>query len=132
MPSVVARDTIRQFEKRFGREPEWLVTAPGRVNLIGEHTDYNHGFVLPMAIERQTIIAAGRAARPTGSQMSAYSHNLDKQEEFVADAAHLQARDSWTDYIKGVVAEFVEHGLVVPAIDLVRQFRYTDGLWFIK
>ena len=51
----VVRETFRQ---RFGGDPEWVVAAPGRVNLIGEHTDHNGGFVLPMAIDRQTLIAA--------------------------------------------------------------------------
>ena len=40
-----------EFVRRFGRPPRWVVAAPGRVNLIGEHTDYNDGFVLPMAID---------------------------------------------------------------------------------
>ena len=50
----------QQFAKAHGRPPRWIVAAPGRVNLIGEHTDYNDGFVLPMAIERYTVIAADR------------------------------------------------------------------------
>src|SRR5512134_4187049 len=50
------------FTKCFGRAPRFLAAAPGRVNLIGEHTDYNEGFVLPMAIERYTLLAADRNA----------------------------------------------------------------------
>ena len=46
------------FADRCGRSPRWIASAPGRVNLIGEHTDYNDGFVLPMAIEGRTAIAA--------------------------------------------------------------------------
>ena len=45
-----------EFGRRFGRPPRWVVAAPGRVNLIGEHTDYNDGFVLPMAIDRHVVI----------------------------------------------------------------------------
>ncbi|MFN5903282.1 MAG: galactokinase family protein, partial [Novosphingobium sp.] len=48
------------FHKHFGAAPEVIARAPGRVNLIGEHTDYNDGFVLPCAISRQTIVAARR------------------------------------------------------------------------
>ena len=47
-----------EFQKHYGRPPRWIVAAPGRVNVIGEHTDYNDGFVLPMAIERYAIMAA--------------------------------------------------------------------------
>ena len=54
-----------EFQKIYGRQPRWIVAAPGRVNLIGEHTDYNDGFVLPMAIERYTVIAADRPAKDT-------------------------------------------------------------------
>jgi galactokinase len=53
------------FRKAFGGEPDLLVAAPGRVNLIGEHTDYNDGFVLPCAIDYETIVAIG-ASEGTG------------------------------------------------------------------
>src|SRR5947207_13833355 len=50
-----------RFRDRFGGEPRWIAAAPGRVNLIGEHIDYNDGFVLPMAIDRYCVIAADEA-----------------------------------------------------------------------
>ena len=56
----------QQFTKIYGRAPRWIVAAPGRVNVIGEHTDYNDGFVLPMAIERYAVMAADRR-RPTAA-----------------------------------------------------------------
>jgi galactokinase len=49
-----------EYEAHFGRAPEVITRAPGRVNIIGEHTDYNHGFVLPMAIEHETVMLACR------------------------------------------------------------------------
>ena len=51
------------FLRCFGHEPRWTIAAPGRVNLIGEHTDYNEGFVLPMAIERYMVVVADRNDR---------------------------------------------------------------------
>jgi galactokinase len=48
---------VREFEQRFGVEPAFVARAPGRVNLIGDHTDYNDGFVLPMAIDRAVWVA---------------------------------------------------------------------------
>ncbi len=53
------RQVTQAFTAKFGQQPAWLVTAPGRVNLIGEHTDYNDGFVMPMAIDRRVIMAGG-------------------------------------------------------------------------
>ena len=54
----LARQIALDFKQTCNREPQWIVAAPGRVNVIGEHTDYNDGFVLPMAIDRYTLIAA--------------------------------------------------------------------------
>ena len=68
-----------RFAKTYGRPPRWIAAAPGRVNVIGEHTDYNDGFVLPMAIERYTVMAADPSAgggaaqsqlRSTGAETS--------------------------------------------------------------
>ena len=61
----LAGQAAQQFAKVYGRPPTWIAAAPGRVNLIGEHTDYNDGFVFPMAIERYTVIAADRPAAGT-------------------------------------------------------------------
>src|SRR5258708_38423540 len=58
----LAAETAQQFVKVYGRQPRWIVAAPGRVNVIGEHTDYNDGFVLPMAIEHYAVMAADRQA----------------------------------------------------------------------
>ncbi len=112
--------TIReQFRERFGGEPEWVVSAPGRVNLIGEHTDHNGGFVLPMAIDRQTLIVASRNDKVTEPLINAYSMNLETSDSFVASGDQLTPGGLWTDYIKGVLAEFIERGLSPAALDLV-------------
>ena len=55
-----AERVVTAFRERTGRDPDGVWAAPGRVNLIGEHTDYNDGFVLPAAIDRQVVAAAGR------------------------------------------------------------------------
>src|SRR6186997_1856206 len=68
--SATSQDAVRVsalFVDRFGREPDVVASAPGRVNLIGEHTDYNGGEVLPIAITRRTWVAAGRRSTGTGS-----------------------------------------------------------------
>src|SRR5258707_14628011 len=57
----LAAHVAAEFQKSYGRPPRWIVAAPGRVNVIGEHTDYNDGFVLPMAIEHYAVMAADRS-----------------------------------------------------------------------
>ena len=58
-PADLGKQAMARFRERFGREPQGLWSAPGRVNLIGEHTDYNDGFVLPIAIDQRTWVAVG-------------------------------------------------------------------------
>ncbi|MEL7448522.1 MAG: galactokinase [Pseudomonadota bacterium] len=109
------------FEERFGRSPEWLIEAPGRVNLIGEHTDYNDGFVLPMAINRSTRIAAARRTDAAGSEPSviAYSADLDEEDRFTVANEGLHSTGVWTDYIKGVLLEFLERGFEPQSFDIL-------------
>ena len=88
------------FTEQFAQAPEWVVRAPGRVNIIGEHTDYNDGFVLPMAIDRAVYIAF----RPTETQ-TVNVHSLDFGETRTFDlaetAALKPAADGWLEYLKG-------------------------------
>lgn len=78
--------TITQaFRSRFGKPPAFIVRAPGRVNIIGEHTDYNDGFVLPMAIDRAVWIAL----RPRRDrQVIVHSLDFDEAAEFSLDNLH--------------------------------------------
>jgi galactokinase len=86
-----------EFDQRFGEAPTTIVRAPGRVNLIGEHTDYNDGFVLPMAIDRAMWIAL----RPRSDRtVSAYS--LDMRESVTFDLDHFEKQSGWGEYLKGV------------------------------
>lgn len=110
------RNVTGEFHNRFGREPEWVAAAPGRVNLIGEHTDYNDGLVLPMAIERYTVMAAGRRDG-RDKNVNACSINRDEPAQFAAD--DLRPNGTWADYIKGVLAEFIERGLQPQPLDLL-------------
>ena len=65
----LADETAKKFQQHYGRAPKWIAAAPGRVNIIGEHTDYNDGFVFPMAIERYTVIAADRPTTANNGQV---------------------------------------------------------------
>jgi len=120
-------EIAEEFRRRFGREPGWLIAAPGRVNLIGEHTDYNDGFVLPMAIERHTVIAAARRVGAQPPTINAYSLNLDDEDEFVVAQDSLISSGKWTDYIKGVLSEFLVRGLAAESLDLLVSSNVPMG-----
>ncbi len=102
------------FIARFGKEPELGARAPGRVNIIGEHTDYNHGYVLPMAIERDTAILAAR--RPD-FRLSAYAANFDRRGELDLGSPNRSAGEPWIDYVTGVARELSMLGKPVTGLD---------------
>ncbi|MAT96363.1 MAG: galactokinase [Anaerolineaceae bacterium] len=94
------------FQEQFGTPPPVLVRAPGRVNLIGEHTDYNDGFVLPMAIDREIWLAL----RPRDDEQ-VLVHSLDFGETAVFHLNNLQnTKAGWSEYLKGVAWALQENG----------------------
>jgi galactokinase len=100
------QQVTEEFKRRFGEEPTLIVRAPGRVNLIGEHTDYNDGFVMPLAIDRAVWIAA----RPRDDfYVTLYSVDFGQ----VADISLMEIvkRESlWVEYIQGVAWALQEAG----------------------
>src|SRR5271154_1237805 len=102
-----ASEINQHFEQMFGGQAA-VFRAPGRVNLIGEHTDYNDGFVMPAAIELCTFAAAGpRADR----KLVVYSENFEQQYEFALDDDHPAPRGDWSDYVRGVAVILSQSGL---------------------
>ena len=109
MSSSLNKIIAQQFEKMFGGPATMLVRAPGRVNLIGEHTDYNDGFVLPMAIDRAVWIAL----RPRDDRrVRLYSADFDETAEFSLDELRNEG-NSWVEYIKGVAFVLQSEGYPV-------------------
>jgi galactokinase len=99
----LVKDAEDEFARQFGRPPRWIAAAPGRVNLIGEHTDYNDGFVLPMAIDRYVVIAADRS--PEGAtQAKVYSSALDQWAMVAVETPFAPGAVAWARYVEGVVA----------------------------
>ena len=104
-----------RFRTRFGAEPAVIASAPGRVNLVGEHTDYNEGFVLPMAIDRRTVVAA--APRDDGRTI-AYAHLTGEELEINPGDAPGGGRRRWTDYVAGMLLVMREGGTAIPGLNL--------------
>jgi galactokinase len=115
---VIDIDQLKEaFESHFGRRPEGVAEAPGRVNLIGEHLDYNEGLVMPVAIDRAVAVAYASREDPT---IRAYSTAFD--EEVTFSPAGPFARDDahpWASYVGGVVAALREAGYQGPGLDLL-------------
>jgi galactokinase len=111
------------FKAKFGRSPQ-LFSAPGRVNLIGEHTDYNDGFVLPMAIERRTYVAGA----PNGtSRLRVESLSLGESVEVDLDKPGPKRRGTWVDFVEGTARALLERGFRVVGSDLVIDSNVPHG-----
>ena len=101
----VKERAFREFARRFGRAPTHGARAPGRVNLIGEHTDYNDGLVLPCAIDRATVVLAAPRA---DARVRVASADLDAEALF--PLAEPDRAGDWADYVRAVVAALAETG----------------------
>ena len=104
----------RAFEQRFGRPCAAAARAPGRVNLIGEHTDYNDGFVLPVATQQATCIAA---AQRDDDRVQVFSQQFRTLESWPAGRWENQP-GHWTSYLAGVMAALAQRGIAVGGCDL--------------
>jgi galactokinase len=113
----------RVFRERYGTEPR-LFCAPGRVNLIGEHTDYNDGFVLPMAINRETVVAA--AARDD-RLVCVFSLDLDSGGKFDLDHPGPKQRGAWMDYVEGVAQALASRDVRLYGADLALASSVPSG-----
>ncbi len=121
-----ARDLIEAFQTHYRTEKTPAVyRAPGRVNLIGEHTDYNLGFVCPVALELACYVAAA----PNGAgKLRIYSRNMDESREFdAAGIEHLQPAGDWSDYAAGVAVMLAREGYEIRPMDLYIDSRVPRG-----
>ncbi len=104
------------FEQHFGRRPGVVARAPGRVNIIGEHTDYNAGLVLPFAIRQSVQIAAGATA---GSEITVHSLGLEQTAAFPTTVDDPSRRDTWQNYLRGVCRGLRRRGVAVGGAELL-------------
>ena len=115
---------LNNFGQLYGNDRPVVVRAPGRVNLIGEHTDYNMGFVFPVAINRDVIIAA--LPRDDG-MVEAYSINFDQTATFSLDDIRRDDSAPWSNYVRGVVQMMQQAGLPVTGMKMVIEGNVPIG-----
>jgi galactokinase len=111
------------FSSLYGAEPR-VFSAPGRVNLIGEHTDYNEGFVLPMAIERRTYVAG---APNRSSRIRVRSQTLGQSAEIDLQHPGPRRRGIWVDYVEGTARALMDAGMPVAGCDLLIDSTVPAG-----
>jgi len=112
-----------EFERRFGGECH-IFRAPGRVNLIGEHTDYNDGYVMPAAIEFDTYVAC---AETDNGKLSVQSLQKPERIGFPLSEARPQPSGSWTDYVLGVLIQLSREGYSFRGANLLIDGRVPIG-----
>jgi galactokinase len=115
---------VAEARRRWSDEPAGVWAAPGRVNLIGEHTDYNDGLVLPIAIDREAIVAA----RPRGDGL-VRAWSCQRDEEVIVSLADLPTagRSGWIGYVAGVVWKLRCSGVGADGLDLALDSDVPDG-----
>jgi len=105
----------RTFKEKFGKEP-LIIAAPGRVNLIGEHTDYNEGFVLPAAVDKKMFVALA----PNGTdQVNVYASQFKQDYSFSVKGIEVVKEEKWYSYVKGVVYLIQQKGCTLHGVDMI-------------
>jgi galactokinase len=104
-----------RFRELFGTEAAIVVRAPGRVNLIGGHTDYNDGYVLPVAIDRSVLLAA--SSRPD-RRVIVHALDFDQRAEFFLDDISPDAEHPWSNYQRGVAWLLQSEGFTLPGLNV--------------
>ena len=121
----ISAETISPyFEQYFGHKPTVVAASPGRVNLIGEHTDYNNGFVLPMALNNINVIAV--APSPTGKHRWIGALGETMIEIDPADVTK-PGDPFWSNYVRGVICMLERRGIKVPAVDMLIDSNVPRG-----
>jgi galactokinase len=115
---------LSDFARAYGRAPDVVARAPGRVNLIGEHTDYSGGFVLPMAIPQLTTVTLARRVDNMARVMSA---NVASPAPVTFDVGHEKKQGAWVDYVQGTVVALRAAGHAISGFDALIESHVPVG-----
>ncbi|MBE8724956.1 galactokinase [Flavobacterium hungaricum] len=124
MNDILIQNTTAFFEKSFGSAPEKTVLSPGRINIIGEHIDYNDGYVLPAAIDKVICFAFEKSNSKTSKIIA-----IDLNEEFEIDLTQeVKLSDVvWTNYIRGVIKQLQDNGFSFEGFNCVFSSNIPVG-----
>jgi galactokinase len=123
----LGKETTQRFVEIYQRPPRWLAAAPGRVNVIGEHTDYNDGFVLPMAIDRYTVVAAAPSSNGGTTIRLRSTIGQDAVKLDLSQPVKPGPKGSWANYPAGVVAGFLARGSKPGGFDALIHSTVPTG-----
>uniref|UniRef100_UPI00404BA2DC galactokinase n=1 Tax=Flavobacterium sp. TaxID=239 RepID=UPI00404BA2DC len=123
MKKELVKEVKKAFKNQFKTKPQ-LVFSPGRINLIGEHTDYNDGFVFPAAINKGIALAINKSK---SEKSQVFAHNKGESFEFSVDDFAPIKGGNWRNYILGVVSEIQKRGLKVPNFNAVFAGNIPSG-----
>ncbi len=114
----LVKKVVDSFKEKYSKEPDIIASAPGRVNLIGEHTDYTGGFVLPVAIDREIVFAAGKTQ---GNKINGFSIDFNEEASIKTGKYDRKHQYSWLRYVMGVLSELERTGREIE------DFNFTVG-----
>ena len=121
----ISKETVTPyFIEYFGQAPTHVAAAPGRVNLIGEHTDYNNGFVMPMALDNHCVVAV--APSPVGKHRFCGSLG-DQIHEIAVEDALVPGEPFWSNYVRGVLANLHRRGIEIGPVDMLIDSNVPRG-----
>ena len=109
-------ELVNAFRQEYGRDPQVVTRAPGRLEILGNHTDYNEGVVLSVAVDRETCIAASAQA---GAECRIKDLKQDSVRVFRLDELDDPEPGDWANYVKGIVVELQRRGFSVPAFQAI-------------
>lgn len=124
MNDILIQNTVTFFEKSFGSSPQKTVLSPGRINIIGEHIDYNDGYVLPAAIDKVICFAFEKNNTKTSKVIA-----IDLNEEFEIDLTQEVTLSDvvWTNYIRGVIKQLQDNGFSFEGFNCVFSSNIPVG-----
>jgi galactokinase len=118
-------DLLRSHQEEYGEPPQFVAQAPGRVNLIGEHTDYNEGYVFPMAIDYHVRVAVSRRR---DQHLKFFSRDLKDRKRTSISNLRFKKEDRWANYPKGVISVLLNRGYAVGGLNITVSGNIPIGV----
>lgn len=112
-------------KKEYGTEPEVITSAPGKINLMGEYTEFSEGYVLSVAIDRYVEVAVSRR---NDNSLRFYSVNYDERKKTTISNLKKKREDRWANYPKGVISSLLRIGCILKGVDVTIMGNIPEGI----